>query len=112
MSSTVELIGEFVAYARMLKGDEKGEAQVFCDRLFQAFGHGGYQAAEASASAITVWQWRAASAKSPDSQRSTTMRQASSNRGAAAINLMLALNVAKSVPLQPTTCRSSSCSCC
>jgi hypothetical protein len=28
--------------------DEKGEAQVFCDRLFQAFGHGGYKAAGAT----------------------------------------------------------------
>jgi hypothetical protein len=37
----VESINQFVAYARTLKGDEKGEAQVFCDRLFQAFGHGG-----------------------------------------------------------------------
>ena len=37
-----------VAYARTLKGDEKGEAQVFCDRLFQAFGHGGYKEAGAT----------------------------------------------------------------
>ena len=29
-------------------GDEKGEAQVFCDRLFQAFGHGGYKEAGAT----------------------------------------------------------------
>ena len=32
----------FVAFrAERLRGDEKGEAQVFLDRLFQAFGHGG-----------------------------------------------------------------------
>ena len=31
-----------------LKGNEKGEAQVFCDRLFQAFGHGGYKEAGAT----------------------------------------------------------------
>src|SRR5215212_8022106 len=37
----------FVAYARSLRGDEKGEAQVFCDRLFQAFGHAGYKEAGA-----------------------------------------------------------------
>lgn len=30
-----------MAYAKPLK-DEKGEAQVFCERLFQAFGHKGY----------------------------------------------------------------------
>ena len=30
-----------------MKGDEKGEAQVFCDRLFQAFGHAGYKEAGA-----------------------------------------------------------------
>lgn len=38
---------EFVRYCRLLKGDEKGEAQVFCDRLFQAFGHKGYKEAGA-----------------------------------------------------------------
>lgn len=37
----------FVDYARTLKGDEKGEAQVFCDRLFQAFSHAGYKEAGA-----------------------------------------------------------------
>lgn len=31
-----------------LDGDEKGEAQVFCDRLFQAFGHNGYKEAGAT----------------------------------------------------------------
>lgn len=40
-------IQEFVEYARLLKGDEKGEAQVFCDRFFQAFGHKGYKEAGA-----------------------------------------------------------------
>jgi hypothetical protein len=39
---------DFVAYAGLLKGDEKGEAQVFCDRLFQAFGHAGYKEAGAT----------------------------------------------------------------
>ena len=34
-------------YVKLLKGDEKGEAQVFCDRLFQAFGHKGYKEAGA-----------------------------------------------------------------
>ncbi len=32
---------DFVDYATQLKGDEKGEAQLFCDRFFRAFGHGG-----------------------------------------------------------------------
>jgi SAM-dependent methyltransferase len=36
----------FVAYARTCK-DEKGEAQVFCERLFKAFGHRGYKEAGA-----------------------------------------------------------------
>lgn len=42
-----ERINEFLSYARLLRGDEKGEAQVFCDRLFQAFGHEGYKEAGA-----------------------------------------------------------------
>jgi type II restriction/modification system DNA methylase subunit YeeA len=41
-------IGRFVAYAQTLAGDEKGEAQVFCDRLFKAFGHAGYKEAGAT----------------------------------------------------------------
>lgn len=41
-------IGEFCDYARSLRGDEKGEAQVFCDRLFRAFGHKGYKEAGAT----------------------------------------------------------------
>jgi len=44
----VSRIQEFVKYAGRLKGDEKGEAQVFCDRLFQAFGHHGYKEAGAT----------------------------------------------------------------
>jgi hypothetical protein len=47
MSDTVQAIQKFVEYTRLLKGDEKGEAQVFCDRLFQAFGHGGVKEAGA-----------------------------------------------------------------
>ena len=48
MSKTVEDIEKFVAYVDTLKGDEKGESQVFCDRLFQAFGHAGYKEAGAT----------------------------------------------------------------
>jgi SAM-dependent methyltransferase len=48
MSQIVETITKFVDYAGMLDGDEKGEAQVFCDRLFQAFGHRGYKEAGAT----------------------------------------------------------------
>lgn len=41
-------LGQLAAYrATYLTGDEKGESQVFLDRLFQAFGHQGY--AEAGA---------------------------------------------------------------
>ena len=47
MSDTTDLLEQFVAYTGLLKGDEKGEAQVFCDRLFQAFGHKGYKEAGA-----------------------------------------------------------------
>ncbi|MCY7383357.1 MAG: N-6 DNA methylase [Microcoleus sp. CAN_BIN18] len=46
----IDIVGNirvFVDYVRTLKGDEKGEAQVFCDRLFQAFGHPGYKEAGA-----------------------------------------------------------------
>jgi type II restriction/modification system DNA methylase subunit YeeA len=44
----VEDLRRFVGYAHSLEGDEKGEAQVFCDRLFQAFGHEGYKEAGAT----------------------------------------------------------------
>jgi hypothetical protein len=48
MTAAVGPIRQFVDYARTLKGDEKGVAQVFCDRLFKAFGHGGYKEAGAT----------------------------------------------------------------
>ncbi len=47
MSDKTEKLEEFISYSKILKGDEKGEAQVFCDRLFQAFGHKGYKEAGA-----------------------------------------------------------------
>lgn len=47
MTDTTSRINSFVEYALTLKGDEKGEAQVFCDRLFQAFNHAGYKEAGA-----------------------------------------------------------------
>lgn len=43
-----EKVERFVKYVSTLSGDEKGEAQVFCDRLFQAFGHEGYKEAGAT----------------------------------------------------------------
>jgi hypothetical protein len=46
-NTTTEKIETFVKYVQILRGDEKGEAQVFCDRLFQAFGHDGYKEAGA-----------------------------------------------------------------
>ena len=48
MSRGLDRMKEFIAYVELLKGDEKGEAQVFCDRLFQAFGHKGYKEAGAT----------------------------------------------------------------
>lgn len=48
MSKILDDIRKFLQYAEKLKGDEKGEAQVFCDRLFQAFGHDGYKEAGAT----------------------------------------------------------------
>jgi len=48
VSKLADDLNAFVAYANSLDGDEKGEAQVFCDRLFQAFGHDGYKEAGAT----------------------------------------------------------------
>ncbi|MBX5177321.1 class I SAM-dependent DNA methyltransferase [Rhizobium lentis] len=48
MSEVIQRISDFISYAKLLKGDEKGEAQVFCDRLFRAFGHAGYAEAGAT----------------------------------------------------------------
>lgn len=48
MSEIVERLKSFQSYVGALDGDEKGEAQVFCDRLFQAFGHDGYKEAGAT----------------------------------------------------------------
>jgi hypothetical protein len=47
LSEIVDRLKAFVEYAKPL-GDEKGEAQVFCDRLFKAFGHEGYKEAGAT----------------------------------------------------------------
>ncbi|MFB2881610.1 class I SAM-dependent DNA methyltransferase [Floridanema aerugineum] len=47
MTDILRNIQGFVDYVRSLRGDEKGEAQVFCDRLFQAFNHAGYKEAGA-----------------------------------------------------------------
>ena len=44
-----QALQEFVDYRhKHLKGDEKGEAQMFCDRLFRAFGHEGVAEAGAT----------------------------------------------------------------
>jgi SAM-dependent methyltransferase len=48
MTNTSQDIQEFIDYAQTLRGDEKGEAQVFCDRLFRSFGHAGYKEAGAT----------------------------------------------------------------
>ena len=48
MTETADRFKHFVQYWESLSGDEKGEAQVFCDRLFQAFGHAGYKEAGAT----------------------------------------------------------------
>jgi hypothetical protein len=47
MSDVTDRLEAFLKYGHLLRGDEKGEAQVFCDRLFQAFGHKGYKEAGA-----------------------------------------------------------------
>lgn len=47
MAEIVEKLEKLIQYSKILTGDEKGEAQVFCDRLFQAFGHDGYKEAGA-----------------------------------------------------------------
>lgn len=47
MSEVADRLRPFVEYAKHLT-DEKGEAQVFCDRLFKAFGHDGYKEAGAT----------------------------------------------------------------
>ncbi len=39
---------EFARFARSLKGDEKGEAQLFLDKFFRALGHAGLQEAGAT----------------------------------------------------------------
>lgn len=45
----VESLASFVSWRRRyLRGDEKGEAQVFCERLFRAFGHEGVREAGAT----------------------------------------------------------------
>lgn len=49
MSAVVEALTEFQDYVRdHITGDEKGEAQVFLDRLFIAFGHKGHKEAGAT----------------------------------------------------------------
>jgi SAM-dependent methyltransferase len=48
MDAIATNIQGFVDYVATLRGDEKGEAQVFCERLFNAFGHDGYKAAGAT----------------------------------------------------------------
>ncbi|MCY3728731.1 MAG: N-6 DNA methylase [Nitrospira sp.] len=47
-AEVVERIQKFVDYVQLLEGNEKGEAQVYSDRLFQAFGHSGYKEAGAT----------------------------------------------------------------
>ena len=48
MRELTDRLKAFVEYWERLSGDEKGEAQVYCDRLFQAFGHKGYKEAGAT----------------------------------------------------------------
>jgi hypothetical protein len=46
MDSPAVRLKDFIKYVHShLTGDEKGEAQLFCDRLFQAFGHPGIKEA-------------------------------------------------------------------
>jgi len=48
VESRTAQLKEFVAWAAKLKGDEKGEAQIFLDRLFRAFSRGGVNEAGAT----------------------------------------------------------------
>jgi MmeI, N-terminal domain len=48
MSEVADRLKAFIDYGATLKGDEKGEAQVFLDRLFIGFGHAGYKEAGAT----------------------------------------------------------------
>jgi hypothetical protein len=48
MSESVERMQKFLEHQASLVGDEKGEAQVFLDRLFIAFGHEGCKQAGAT----------------------------------------------------------------
>jgi hypothetical protein len=41
-------LAQFVTFAQSLKGDEKGEAQLFLGHFFRALGHGGVQEAGAT----------------------------------------------------------------
>ena len=41
MQPVTPKLKEFVQFATNLKGDEKGESQIFLDHLFRAFGHAG-----------------------------------------------------------------------
>jgi type II restriction/modification system DNA methylase subunit YeeA len=48
MTPTLETLQEFVNYCQeYIKGDEKGEAQIFLEKFFQAFGHKGTKEAGA-----------------------------------------------------------------
>ena len=46
-STMADRIAGFLDHYRLLDGDEKGEAQVFLDRFFQALGHKGVREAGA-----------------------------------------------------------------
>lgn len=48
-------MSSFISHVRALQGDEKGEVQVFCDRLFRAFGHDGYKEAGAILEECAPW---------------------------------------------------------
>ncbi|MGL4378384.1 MAG: type IIL restriction-modification enzyme MmeI, partial [Microcoleaceae cyanobacterium] len=39
MPATQESLQEFVNYQKYIKGDEKGEGEIFLEKFFQAFGH-------------------------------------------------------------------------
>ena len=48
MSEESKKMEKFLEYTKLLDGKENSEAQVFLDRLFQAFGHDGYKEAGAT----------------------------------------------------------------
>ena len=77
MSEITNRIKKFVKYAQSLDGDKKGEAQVFCDRLFIGPEHDGYK--EAGAQLEYRLKRRSTKGTSPSSTSYASSSEHSSN---------------------------------